>query len=111
GSASGAWRGVGLGRRGGVREPGYRAVANSRTISGSKELRPSASLVLVDGDVGKKETAMKVADAAVQHFERIDLLVNNVGIYLPKPFIEYTPEDFERMIGTNVAGYFYVTQQ
>ena len=46
-----------------------------------------------------------------EHFERIDRLVNNAGIYLPKPFTEYTPEDFERMIGTNVAGYFFVTQQ
>jgi NAD(P)-dependent dehydrogenase (short-subunit alcohol dehydrogenase family) len=52
-----------------------------------------------------------VADAAVEHFDHIDLLVNSAGIYLPKPFTEYTPEDFERMISTNVAGYFFVTQQ
>jgi NAD(P)-dependent dehydrogenase (short-subunit alcohol dehydrogenase family) len=52
-----------------------------------------------------------VADAAIRHFGRIDLLVNNAGIYLPKPFTEYTPEDFETLIGTNVAGYFYITQQ
>ena len=67
--------------------------------------------MLVDSDIGKKETADKVADAAVRHFDRVDLLVNNAGIYLAKPFAEYTPEDFERMIGTNVAGYFFVTQQ
>jgi NAD(P)-dependent dehydrogenase (short-subunit alcohol dehydrogenase family) len=47
----------------------------------------------------------------IKHFGRIDLLVNNAGIYLPKPFTEYTPEDFDTMIGTNVAGYFFVTQQ
>src|SRR5439155_25074290 len=41
----------------------------------------------------------------------IDLLVNNAGIYIPKPFTEYTPEDFEKMISTNVAGYFFITQQ
>jgi NAD(P)-dependent dehydrogenase (short-subunit alcohol dehydrogenase family) len=52
-----------------------------------------------------------VADAAAKHFGRIDLLVNSAGIYIPKPFTEYTPEDFETMIGTNVAGYFFVTQQ
>ena len=86
-------------------------MANSRTISQSRELKPSADLVLVDGDIGKKETAVKVADAALKHFDRIDLLVNNAGIYMPKPFTEYTPEDFETMIGTNVAGYFFVTQQ
>jgi NAD(P)-dependent dehydrogenase (short-subunit alcohol dehydrogenase family) len=102
---------MGLGITRALLERGYRVVANSRTISQSRELKPSADLVLVDGDIGKKETAVKVVDAALKHFDRIDLLVNNAGIYMPKPFTEYTPEDFETMIGTNVAGYFFVTQQ
>ena len=110
-NVTGASSGIGLGITRALLERGYRGVANSRTIGHCTDLRPSASLVLVDGDIGKKETATKVADAAVEHFDRIDLLVNNAGIYLPKPFTEYTPEDFERMIGTNVAGYFFVTQQ
>jgi NAD(P)-dependent dehydrogenase (short-subunit alcohol dehydrogenase family) len=79
---TGASSGIGLGITRALLERGYRVVANSRTISDSKDLRPSASLVLVDGDLGKKETAMKVADAAVEHFDHIDLLVNNAGIYL-----------------------------
>ena len=108
---TGASSGMGLGITRALLERGYRVVANSRTISQSKELIPSADLVLVDGDIGKKETAVKVVDAALKHFDRIDLLVNNAGIYMPKPFTEYTPEDFETMIGTNVAGYFFVTQQ
>src|SRR5258708_16331041 len=108
---TGASSGIGLGITRGLLEQGYCVVANSRTISKSKELKPSADLVLVDGDIGKKETAIKVVDTAVKHFDRIDLLVNNAGIYTPKPFTEYTPEDFETMIGTNVAGYFFVTQQ
>jgi len=108
---TGASSGMGLGITRALLERGYRVVANSRTISQSRELRPSADLVLVDGDIGKKETAVKVVDAALKHFDRIDLLVNNAGIYMPKPFTEYTPEDFETMIGTNVAGYFFVTQQ
>jgi hypothetical protein len=61
-------------------EHGYRVVANSRTISKSADLKPSAELVLVDGNIGKKETAIKVAEAAMRHFDRIDLLVNNAGI-------------------------------
>ena len=108
---TGASSGVGLGITRALLERGYRVVANSRTISHSRELKPSADLVLVDGDIGKKETAVKLVDAALKHFDRIDLLVNNAGIYMPKPFTEYTPEDFETMIGTNVAGYFFVTQQ
>ena len=108
---TGASSGIGLGITQALLERGYHVVANSRTISKSKGLKASENLVLVDGDIGKKDTAIKVADAAIRHFGRIDLLVNTAGIYIPKPFTEYTPADFERMIGTNVAGYFFVTQQ
>ena len=108
---TGASSGIGLGIAQALLERGFRVVANSRTISKSKELKASEDLVLVDGDIGRKDTAIKVADTAIRHFGRIDLLVNNAGIYMPKPFTEYTPEDFETMIGTNVAGYFFITQQ
>jgi NAD(P)-dependent dehydrogenase (short-subunit alcohol dehydrogenase family) len=108
---TGASSGIGLGITKTLLEKGYRVVANSRTISKSRELKPSTDLILVDGDIGKKATAIKVVDAAIKHFNRIDLLVNNAGIYKPKPFTECTPEDFEMMIHTNVAGYFFVTQQ
>jgi NAD(P)-dependent dehydrogenase (short-subunit alcohol dehydrogenase family) len=108
---TGGSSGIGLGITRALLERGFRVVATARTISKSKELRASGELVLVDGDIGKKETAIHVADAAIQHFKRIDLLVNNAGIYIPKPFTEYTPEDFEMMIATNVGGYFFITQQ
>ena len=108
---TGASSGMGLGITQALIKLGYRVVANSRTISKSKELKASEDLVLVEGDIGKKDTAIKVADAAIRHFGRIDLLVNNAGIYVPKPFTDYTPEDFETMISTNVAGYFFITQQ
>jgi NAD(P)-dependent dehydrogenase (short-subunit alcohol dehydrogenase family) len=108
---TGGSSGIGLGITRALLEHGYCVVANSRTISRSKDLKASADLVLVDGDIGLKETAIKVVDAAMKHFGRIDLLVNGAGIYLAKPFTEYTPDDFEAMIGTNVAGYCFVTQQ
>jgi NAD(P)-dependent dehydrogenase (short-subunit alcohol dehydrogenase family) len=108
---TGASSGIGLGITRALLEHGYRVVANARTISKSKDLKPSVDLLLVDGDIGKKETAIKVVDAAVRHFDQIDLLVNCAGIYIPKPFTEYTPEDFETMISTNIGGYFFVTQQ
>ncbi len=108
---TGASSGIGLGVTQALLERGYRVVGNSRTISKSKDLKASENLVLVDGDISKKDTAIKVADAAIRHFGRIDLLFNGAGIYIPKPFTEYTPEDFEMMIGTNVGGYFFITQQ
>ena len=78
---------MGLGITRALLERGYRVVGNSRNISKSKDLKPSTDLVLVDGDIGNKDTAIMVADAAIKHFGRIDLLVNNAGIYLPRPFI------------------------
>jgi NAD(P)-dependent dehydrogenase (short-subunit alcohol dehydrogenase family) len=108
---TGASSGIGLGITQALLKRGYHVVANSRTISKSKELKASKNLLLVDGDISKKETAIRVAEAAISHFGRIDLLFNGAGIYIPKPFTEYTPEDFEMMIGTNVAGYFFITQQ
>src|SRR5581483_5853714 len=103
---TGASSGIGLGITQALLKHGYKVVANSRTISKSKDLKPSPDLVLVDGDIGNKDTAVQVADSALKHFHRIDLLVNCAGIYLPKPFVDYTPEDFETMIHTNIAGYF-----
>lgn len=108
---TGASSGMGLGITEALLEHGYRVVGNARSISKSTRLKASENLVLVDGDIGKKETAIKVADAAIKCFKRIDLLVNNAGIYIPKPFTEYSPEDFELMIATNVGGYFFITQQ
>ena len=108
---TGGSSGIGLGITQALLERNFGVVATSRTISKSKELKASENLILVDGDITKKETAVKVAEAALRQFGRIDLLMNSAGIYLSKPFTEYTPEDFELMIGTNVAGYFFITQQ
>lgn len=108
---TGASSGIGLGIVNALIERNYRVVANSLSISKSKDLRPSADLVFEEGDIGEKETAVKVVEAAMNNFGRVDLLVNSAGVYIPKPFTEYTPEDFEKMIHTNVAGYFFVTQQ
>src|SRR5215472_9980993 len=110
---TGASSGMGLGITQALLRHGYRVVANSRNISKSKDLKPSSDLILVDGDIGKMDSAIKVSDAAIKHFDRIDLLANCAGIYIPKPFTDRpdTPADFELMISTNVAGYFFITQR
>jgi NAD(P)-dependent dehydrogenase (short-subunit alcohol dehydrogenase family) len=108
---TGASSGIGLGVAQALLERGYSVVANSRSISKTREFESSHDIVLVEGDIGSRETAIRITDAAMSHFERIDLLVNSAGINVPKPFTEYTPEDFERVIETNVAGYFFMTQQ
>jgi NAD(P)-dependent dehydrogenase (short-subunit alcohol dehydrogenase family) len=67
----------------------------------SKELKASPDLALIDGDISKKETAVKLAAAAIEHFGRIDLLINNAGIFIPKPFTEYTEDDYHSVMNTN----------
>jgi len=108
---TGASSGIGLGVTQALLERAWQVVATSRAISKSKEIKPSPNLVLIDGDAGKKETAVKVIEAAIKHFGGIDLLVNNAGIYIPKAFTDYTEEDYDLVMNTNVASFFYMTQQ
>jgi NAD(P)-dependent dehydrogenase (short-subunit alcohol dehydrogenase family) len=108
---TGASSGIGLGLTQSLLERGWRVLATARSISKSKELKPSPDLVLVDGDAGQKETAVKVVDVALKHFGRVDLLVNNAGIYVAKAFTDYTEEDYNLVMSTNVASFFYMTQQ
>jgi NAD(P)-dependent dehydrogenase (short-subunit alcohol dehydrogenase family) len=108
---TGASSGIGLGLTRALLEQGWRVVAVSRGISKSNELKPSSELVFVSGDAGKKETAVQAVDTALRYFGRIDLLINNAGIYIPKAFTEYTEDDYDLVMNTNVASFFYMTQQ
>jgi NAD(P)-dependent dehydrogenase (short-subunit alcohol dehydrogenase family) len=108
---TGASSGIGLGVTQALLERGWRVVGTSRTISKSKDLKPSPDLVLVDGEVSKKQTAVKVVEAALKHFGRIDLLVNNAGIFIAKAFTDYTEEDYNLVMNTNVASLFYMSQE
>jgi NAD(P)-dependent dehydrogenase (short-subunit alcohol dehydrogenase family) len=108
---TGATGGIGLGIIKALLERDYRVVATSRSASKSSEIKSSDNLYTVDGDIGEKSTAVKVAKAALEQFGRIDLLVNNAGIFMPKKFTDYTEEDFDLMVKTNVASFFFMTQQ
>lgn len=107
---TGASRGIGAGLVKGFLGRGYCVVANSRTITKSNPFNASERLVLVDGDIGRRETAQKVAETSISSFGSIDVLVNNAGIFIVKPFTDYTPEDFEALVSTNLAGFLYITQ-
>ena len=107
---TGASSGIGLEVTNRLVAKGYRVVANSRKITSAMTLQATGDLKLVDGDIGLPETAQRVVAAAVRDFGRIDLLVNNAGVFIPKPFTEYLPEDFRRATETNLSGFFYVSQ-
>jgi NAD(P)-dependent dehydrogenase (short-subunit alcohol dehydrogenase family) len=107
---TGASSGIGLGLTKGFRAAGFNVVANSRRVTSAGTLSPADDLLLIDGDVGEPSTASKLINSAKKRFGRIDVLVNNAGIFVPKPFVEYTPEDFLNVVSTNLAGFFYVSQ-
>src|SRR5262249_11923676 len=87
---TGASRGIGAGLVEAFLERGYNVVANSRNITKESPFAAAANIALVDGDIGDPGTAAKIADIAVSRFGRIDVLINNAGIFIPKPFTEYT---------------------
>src|SRR6202042_1848082 len=87
----------------------YSVVATSRKITHAG-LSPSPRLALVDGDISHAATAQKVVDTAVQKFGSIGTLVNNAGIFMAKPFTDYTIDDFRALVSTNLEGYMHITQ-
>jgi len=107
---TGASRGIGAGLVEAFLERGYNVVANSRNITKGNPFAASLNLALVDGDIGERSTAAKIVDTAVSKFGRIDVLINNAGIFLPKPFTEYTTEDFSTLVSTTLAGFLYLSQ-
>jgi NAD(P)-dependent dehydrogenase (short-subunit alcohol dehydrogenase family) len=107
---TGASSGIGLELAKKLVAKGFRVVANSRNITSAMTLESTDNLKLVDGDIGLPDTAQRVAEAAVRNFGRIDLLVNNAGVFIPKGFMEYTTEDFKRAVETNLSGFFYLSQ-
>jgi NAD(P)-dependent dehydrogenase (short-subunit alcohol dehydrogenase family) len=88
---------------------GYNVVATSRSVS-KAGFAPSPSLLLVDGDIGQAATAEKVAQAAISKFGSIDAVVNNAGIFVAKPFTDYTADDFRSLVSTNLEGFIFITQ-
>ena len=103
---TGASSGIGLGLAKAFHAEGFNVVANSRNLTSSGALTASEGMILIDGDVAEPATAKALAPAAVEKFGRIDVLLNNAGIFVPKPFHGYTEEDYRRVTGTNLAGFF-----
>jgi NAD(P)-dependent dehydrogenase (short-subunit alcohol dehydrogenase family) len=107
---TGASQGIGAALVEAFLKRGYSVVANSRNITKTNPFPSSPNLALVDGNIGDPKTAAKIVDTAVTKFARIDVLINNAGVFIPKPFTEYTTEDFNTLVSTTLAGFLYVSQ-
>jgi NAD(P)-dependent dehydrogenase (short-subunit alcohol dehydrogenase family) len=106
---TGASGGIGAGLVEEFLREGYNVVATSREAN--RESTTSGSLVLLNGDIGKQQTAAQAVEAAINNFGTVDVLVNNAGIFLKKPFTDFTTEDFDALVSTNLLGFFYITQR
>jgi NAD(P)-dependent dehydrogenase (short-subunit alcohol dehydrogenase family) len=104
---TGGSQGIGAGLVAGYRARGWAVVAVARTIKPADE----EDVLTVAGDITEPATADRIVDAALGRFGRIDTLVNNAGVYISKPFTDYTAEDYALVTGVNLTGFFWMTQR
>ena len=104
---TGGSQGIGAGLVAGYRERGWAVVANSLNIKPSND----PDVLTVGGDVSDQGTADQIISQALDRFGRVDTLVNNAGVFVSKPFTEYTAEDYALVTGVNLAGFFWLTQR
>ena len=104
---TGGSQGIGAGLVDAYRQRGWAVVANSLSIKPSKD----PDILTVQGDVSEQTTADRIMSQALDRFGRVDTLVNNAGIFISKPFTDYTAEDYALVTGVNLAGFFWLTQR
>ena len=103
---TGASQGIGAGLVKAYRNRNYRVVATARSVKPSND----PDILAVPGDVADRKTAQRAISEGVARFGRIDTLVNNAGIFIAKPFTQYTEADYAAVLGVNFAGFFHMTQ-
>ncbi len=103
---TGASQGIGAALVKAYRDRNYRVVATSRSIEPSND----DAILAVPGDIADRKTAERAISEGVTRFGRIDTLINNAGIFIAKPFTQYTEDDYKAYLGTNVTGFFHMTQ-
>jgi NAD(P)-dependent dehydrogenase (short-subunit alcohol dehydrogenase family) len=103
---TGGSQGIGAGLVDGYRKRGWAVVVNARSVKPSTD----ENVMTVAGDISVPATAERIIGAAVERFGHVDTLVNNAGVYVSKPFTEYTAADYALITGVNLAGFFWLTQ-
>jgi NAD(P)-dependent dehydrogenase (short-subunit alcohol dehydrogenase family) len=103
---TGASQGIGSDLVKAYRDRNYRIVANSRSIKPSSD----PDILTVAGDVADPATARRIVSEAIERFGRIDSLVNNAGIFVAKPFVDYTEEDYVSVVAINLGSFFHLTK-
>jgi len=103
---TGASQGIGAALVTAYRKLGYAVVANSRSIDKSDD----PDVLTLPGDVARPGVGASIVDAALDRFGRVDTVVNNAGIFIGKPFTDYTDQDYDAVTGVNLRGFFEVSR-
>src|ERR1700732_5245939 len=103
---TGASQGIGASLVSAYRKLGYAVVANSRTITESDD----AMVLTVPGDIAQPGVGQRIAAGALERFGRVDTVVNNAGIFIAKPFTDYTDDDYDAVTGVNLRGFFELSR-
>ncbi len=104
---TGGSQGIGAGVVDGYRQWGWAVVANALTIKLSEDL----DVLTVEGDISDPATTDRIVGQALDRFGRIDTLVNNAGVFVSKPFTDYTAKDYALVTSVNLGGFFWLTQR
>jgi NAD(P)-dependent dehydrogenase (short-subunit alcohol dehydrogenase family) len=104
---TGGSQGIGASLVTAYRRQGWSVVATARTMKPAED----PDVLTVEGDITEPATADRIVSAAIERFGRIDTLVNNAGVYVSKPFTDYTAADYALVTGVNLAGFFWLTQR
>ena len=112
---TGASSGIGLAIARAYLERGDNVVGNARSAErlahAARQRGNPPRFLGVAGDIGHPDTARALFDRATQAFGKVDVLVNNAGIFIAKPLGEYTTDDADALFSTNLKGFFYPSQQ
>ena len=93
---------------------GYNVVGNARTLdrleTAAAKLGNPGNFLLVAGDIAQPDTAKALFERAIAAFGKVDILINNAGIFIPKAIGDYSEADVNAIVGTNLMGFFYPSQ-
>ena len=104
---TGGSKGIGTGLVAGYRRRGWAVVASARHIKPGED----PEVLTVEGDISERGSADRIIDSALKRFGRVDTLINDAGVYISKPFTDYTAADYDIAVGVNLTGFFHMTQR
>ena len=104
---TGGSQGIGASLVTAYRRQGWSVVATARAMKPAED----PDVLTAGGDLAGPATADRIIGGALGRFGRIDTLINNAGVYISKPFTDYTAGDYALVAGVNLTGFFWLTQR